>query len=581
MINKRLIREVKSSQKYVGGQVACQWAMLLCNIVMVLVWSGLFQQLFAGTAQKQDLLFAVVVAVVCMAIRFVFSKLAAKMGYLAGRDVKHLLREKIYNKLVQMGNSYQEKAATSEMVQLSVEGVEQLETYFGAYLPQFFYSMIAPITLFVVLSFISVKAAIVLLICVPLIPVSIVFVQKFAKKLLSRYWGQYTSLGDSFLENLQGMTTLKIYRADQAKQEQMNKEAESFRKVTMRVLTMQLNSITIMDLVAFGGAALGVILGLQELIAGNISMAGTLAIILLSAEFFIPMRTLGSFFHIAMNGMAACDKIFRFLDSEVEEKGTKPLTDDLTIQIKDLHFGYEKDREILKGINQTFETGKFYALVGKSGCGKSTLSSLLAGKHHNYQGEILIGNTELRQLDENDLLKKMTLIGHNSYLFQGTVRYNLQFAAPNATDEQLWQVLEQVKLADFLRSEQGLDTKLQERGSNFSGGQRQRLALARAVLHDSPIYIFDEAASNVDVESEEDIMQMIMQMAKTKTVFLISHRLANVVQADRILLLQNGEIAEAGTHNELMEQKGSYAQMFLSQQQLEQYGKKGTNSNVE
>ena len=499
MINKRLIKEVRSSRKYVGWQVACQWIMLLCNIVMVLVWSSLFQHLFFGQAKQTDLLFAVLVAVVCMAVRFVFSRLAAKMGYLAGKEVKRLLREKIYTKLVQMGTSYQEKAATSEMVQLSVEGVEQLETYFGAYLPQFFYSMLAPLTLFAVLSFISLKAAVVLLICVPLIPVSIVFVQKFAKKLLNRYWGQYTSLGDGFLENLQGMTTLKIYRADDKKQQEMNRQAEQFRKVTMRVLTMQLNSITVMDLVAFGGAALGVILALQQLQTGEVTLTGALCIILLSAEFFIPMRTLGSFFHIAMNGMAACDKIFRFLDTPVEQKGTERIGEDLTIQLRSLSFGYEEERPILNGLNHTFTSGKFYALVGKSGCGKSTLSALLSGKYHGYQGDILLGGKELRCLDEQQLLKTITLIGHNSYLFQGTVRYNLQFAAPEATDEQLWQVLEKVKLADFLRSEQGLDTLLQERASNLSGGQRQRLALARAILHNSPIYIFDEAASNVDV----------------------------------------------------------------------------------
>ncbi len=575
MVNKRLVREVKSSQKYVVGQVACQWVMLICNIAMVLMWSVFFHHLFIGIVTKKGLLIAVAVTVVCMLIRFIFSKLAAKMGYLAGKEVKQVLREKIYNKLVKMGNSYQEKASTSEMVQLSVEGVEQLETYFGAYLPQFFYSMIAPITLFIVLSFVSIKAALVLLICVPLIPISIVLVQKFAKKLLAKYWGQYTSLGDSFLENLQGMTTLKIYRADENKQEQMNREAESFRKVTMRVLTMQLNSITVMDLVAFGGAAIGVILALQELTAGTVTMIGALLIILLSAEFFIPMRTLGSFFHIAMNGMAASEKIFKFLDSEDVEKGKKMLSDDLTIEVKNLRFGYEKEREILKGINQKFETGKFYALVGKSGCGKSTLSALLVGKNKNYQGKILIGGTELRDLDERELLKNITLIGHNSYLFQGSVRYNLQFGKTNATDEEMWKVLEQVKLADFLRSENGLDTVLQERGSNFSGGQRQRLALARAILHDSPIYIFDEAASNVDVESEEDIMQMVLEMSKIKTVFLISHRLANVVNADSIFLIENGQFAEQGTHNELMAKNGSYADMFLSQQKLEQYGKKG------
>lgn len=573
MINKRLMKEVPESKRYIGRQVLCQWIMLLCNIVMVLTWSQFFNQLYQGTTEKNSLWKVTMIAVICILIRFYFSKKAVKMGFLAGKEVKQLLREKIYRKLLRLGTSYQEKVATSEVVQVAVEGVEQLETYFGSYLPQFFYSMLAPITLFIVLSFVSIKAAIVLLICVPLIPISIMCVQKFAKKLLAKYWGQYTSLGDSFLENLQGMTTLKIYQADERKQEEMNKEAELFRKVTMRVLTMQLNSITIMDLVAFGGAGIGAILAVMELRAGHIGIGGALSIILLSAEFFIPMRLLGSFFHIAMNGMAASDKIFKFLECEEGKEKTEQLGKDLTIGLHQLQFGYEKDRRILDGVSEEFVAGKFYAFVGKSGCGKSTLASLICGKHMEYDGSITIGKKEVKEIKEESLLSKITLIGHNSYLFKGTVRYNLQCALPNATDEQLWKVLEQVKLADFLKEEKGLDTELKEQGSNFSGGQRQRLALARAILRDTPIYIFDEAASNVDVESENDIMSLIIEMAKEKTVFLISHRLANVILADKICVLENGKITESGSHQELLEQHGSYEKMWNQQQQLEQYGK--------
>ena len=573
MINKRLMQEVPESKRFIALQVLCQWVMLVCNIIMVLTWCQFFNQVFKGKAESSQLYIVTGIAIVCILVRFFFSKKAARMGFLAGKEVKQRLREKIYQKLLKLGSSYQEKVATSEIVQVAVEGVEQLETYFGAYLPQFFYSMIAPITLFVVLSFISVKAAIVLLICVPFIPISIIVVQKFAKKLLAKYWGQYTSLGDSFLENLQGMTTLKIYQADERKQEEMKQEAESFRKVTMRVLTMQLNSITIMDLVAFGGAGIGAILAILEMKAGNIELGGALSIILLSAEFFIPMRLLGSFFHIAMNGMAASDKIFRFLECEEGAEKTEKLGEDLTISVSNVQFGYEENRRILDGISETFVSGKFYAFVGKSGCGKSTLASLLCGKHMEYEGSIQIGGKEVREIQEDSLLSKITLIGHNSYLFKGTVRYNLQCAMPNATDEQLWNVLEQVKLADFLRGEQGLDTELKEQGSNFSGGQRQRLALARAILRDTPIYIFDESASNVDVESENDIMNLIIEMAKRKTVFLISHRLANVVLADRICVLKNGKIVESGTHESLLAQHGSYETMWQQQRQLEQYGR--------
>lgn len=571
MINKRLMKEVPDSGKYIARQVICQWSMLICNIVMVFTWSIFLSQLYERNIKSKDFILVIAIACICIAIRFFFSKQAIKMGFLAGKEVKQRLREKIYSKLVRLGTAYKEKAVTSEIVQIAVEGVEQLETYFGAYLPQFFYSMIAPITLFIVLSFISIKAAIVLLICVPLIPISIVCVQKFAKKLLAKYWGQYTNLGDSFLENLQGMTTLKIYQADEKKQQDMNIEAERFRKITMRVLTMQLNSITVMDLVAFGGSAIGVMIALLEHNKGSISIAGTLSIILLSAEFFIPMRTLGSFFHIAMNGMAASDKIFHFLEIKEEEKKSEQLGHSLDIEFHHVKFGYD-ERVVLQDINVSFPQGGFYALVGESGCGKSTLSSLLCGKHMGYEGKILIGGKELRCINGKSLLDTITLISHNSYLFRGSVRYNLQFALPNATDEQLWYVLEQVKLADFLRSEHGLDTLVKEGGSNLSGGQRQRLALARAMLHDTPIYIFDEAASNVDIESENDIMEMIFEMAKKKTVFLISHRLANVILADQIFVLKDGIIVEQGTHQHLVKEKGIYENMWKQQQALEQYG---------
>lgn len=573
MIKKRLMEEVPKSKRYVMIQVFYQWLMLICNIIMVFAWSIGFSRLYERTIGKEQFLLIVITTIVCVAVRFLLSKKVMKMSFLAGKEVKQILREKIYKKLLKLGMSYQEKRATSEIVQITVEGVEQLEIYFGSYLPQFFYSMIAPITLFIVVSMIHIKVAIILLICVPLIPASIVAVQKFAKRLLSKYWGQYTSLGDSFLENLQGMTTLKIYQADERKQKEMKQESEHFRKVTMRVLTMQLNSITIMDLVAFGGSALGILVAVLEFQAGTISIMGMIAIILLSAEFFIPMRTLGSFFHIAMNGMAASDKIFDFLDMPEENTATESISDISSIALDNVKFGYEKDRTILQGVSQKFEEGKFYALVGTSGSGKSTIASLLCGKHRQYDGNIWLGEKELRSVKQEQLHQYITFVGHNSYLFRGSVRYNLLLGNKNAMDEQLWKALEQVKLADFLREEDGLDTELKERGSNFSGGQRQRLAIARAILRDTPIYIFDEAASNIDVESENDIMELITKMAKEKTVLLISHRLANVVKTDEIVVVKKGQLVERGTHEMLLKQQGEYAQMWTQQQELEQYGK--------
>lgn len=574
MIDKRLIRTVRESKKYIAWNVIYQWISLVANITMMVSIADLLSRLFANTADRENFVCTVIVVAAAVGIRYFCAVQSAKMGYLSSKAVKKVLREKIYRKLLRLGSSYKEKAQTSEIVQISVEGVEQLETYFGAYLPQFFYAMLAPLTLFIVLGFVNVPAAAVLLVCVPLIPAAIAAVQTWAKKLLSKYWGQYTALGDTFLENLQGLTTLKIYRADDFKNDEMNVEAEKFRKITMKVLTMQLNSITIMDLIAYGRAALGIVMSVTQYSKGNVSLAGCLLIIMLSADFFIPMRQLGSFFHIAMNGMAAGQKIFRLLDlPEAEEKKADCPKGDIVC--RDLHFSYDNDREILSGVNMTFKRGAFTAIVGESGCGKSTISAILTGRNKGYGGSVSVGETELSEIREADLMENITYISHQSYLFKGTVRDNLLMGKPDASDSELWEVLERVNLADFVRNEKGLDTGLSEKASNLSGGQCQRLALARALLHDSPIYIFDEATSNIDVESENDIMNEIQNLAESKTVILISHRLVNVVKADAIYVMVNGKIAESGKHRELLENKADYEKLWEAQQRLENYGKDG------
>ena len=460
------------------------------------------------------------------------------------------------------------------MVQVSTEGVEQLETYFGKYLPQLFYSLIAPLTLFVILSRVSLKASVILLICVPLIPISIVAVQKIAKKLLDKYWSIYTGLGDSFLENLQGLTTLKIYQADQQKADEMDMESQNFRRITMKVLTMQLNSTSVMDIVAYGGAAIGMAVAVSEFLKGNISISGTLCIVLLASEFFLPLRLLGSFFHIAMNGMAASDKIFKILDLPELQTGGKILPDGaLDISFKNVHFAYEEDREILKGINLYLPAGSFVSLVGESGCGKSTIAGIISAKNRGFTGEITIGGVPLSQVKETDLMRHVVLVRHNSYLFKGTVEENLRMAKPDATEAEMEEVLDKVNLLGFLQTQDGLQTKLLEKAGNLSGGQCQRLAIARALLRDSAVYIFDEAASNIDVESEELIMDVIHQLARAKTVLLISHRLANVVNSDQIYFLKDGEIKESGKHEELMQLNGEYRHLYDSQMALENYGK--------
>ncbi|MBR4060450.1 MAG: ABC transporter ATP-binding protein/permease [Lachnospiraceae bacterium] len=574
MIKTRLIRLLSQSKKYIIYQVLWQWLALLSQIVAIFQVSRLLQQAADGTFEVQSLFHAAGIFTGVMAVRFICERMAAKATYMASVDVKHVLREKIYDKMLRLGASYKEQVSTSEVVQVCSEGVEQLETYFGRYLPQLFYSLLAPVTLFGVLSFVSFKASLVLLFCVPLIPVSIVLVQKIAKKLLSKYWSIYTGLGDSFLENLQGLTTLKIYQADEKKAAEMDEESERFRKITMKVLTMQLNSTSVMDIMAYGGAAVGMIVVLGEFAAGKVLFSGALIVILLASEFFIPLRLLGSFFHIAMNGMAASDNIFRILDLPEPEQGTEMLSGDgLSIHLQDVHFGYDEEREVLKGITLDIPVGSFVSLVGESGSGKSTIAGLLSGKNRAFNGNIRIGETYLQNISEKSLMEQVTVIRHNSYLFKGTVAENLRMAKEDATDEEMIAVLKKVNLWDFMTMQKGLETELLEKASNLSGGQCQRLALARGLLHNSKIYIFDEATSNIDIESEELIMSVIHELARTKSVLLISHRLSNVVKSDCIYMLKDGVIAEQGHHELLMAQKGPYQKLFDYQNQLEQYGK--------
>ena len=577
MIKTRLVGLLSHAKKYIVYTILWQWAALLSQVLAVFSIADLLERVVYRAVTVPIIERTILILVLVVVIRFICERMGARSSYLACVDVKRILREKIYEKMLKLGASYSEQVSSSEVVQVSTEGVEQLETYFGKYLPQLFYSLIAPLTLFLILCRVSVKASVILLICVPLIPISIVVVQKIAKRLLNNYWSIYTGLGDSFLENLQGLTTLKIYQADQQKADEMDVEYQNFRRITMKVLTMQLNSTSVMDIVAYGGAAIGMAVAVSEFLKGNIGVAGTLCIVLLASEFFLPLRLLGSFFHIAMNGMAASDKIFKILDLPEPQAGEKTLPDGaLDITLKDVHFSYEEDREILKGINLNLPVGSFVSLVGESGCGKSTIAGILAAKNRGYNGEITIGGVPLNEVNETNLMQRVVLVRHNSYLFKGTVEENLKMAKPDATKEEMEAVLQKVNLLGFLQTQDGLQTQLLEKASNLSGGQCQRLVIARALLkEDSKVYIFDEAASNIDVESEELIMNVIHNLAKTKTVLLISHRLANVVKSDKIYFLKDGEIKESGKHEELMSQNGAYRHLYESQMALENYGKGG------
>lgn len=569
VINKRLVKTVEGSMKSVLKAVFYQWIALLMNVIFVASVAYLLQQAYLEQLSTTLLLQVVIIWLLVIIVRFFCYKRATLMGYKASYGVKKIMRKKIYQKILELGISYQQNMKTSEVVQVAMEGVEQLEIYFSKYLPQFIYSMLAPVTLFIIFCFINIKTATVLLICVPLIPLSIVAVQKFAKCLLVKYWGAYTNLGDSFLENLQGLTTLKIYQADSFKTTQMDQEAETFRKITMKVLTMQLNSISIMDIVAFGGAALGMILAIFEYQAGNLTFSGMIIIILLSSDFFIPLRLLGSFFHIAMNGMAASDKIFKLLDTNKDEEGTVVLPKrEVTIELTKLNFNYQKEEPILKELTAKFLDKGMYCFVGKSGCGKSTLVSLLSGYQRVYQGSILFNGHELSTIKQDNIMQLVTVVNHDGYLFAGTLRYNLMMATNVTNDKTLWEVLQQVQIIDFVKEQGGLDMEILAQGSNLSGGQKQRLLLARALLKDTPVYIFDEATSNIDVESENAIMEVINRLQESKIVIMISHRLDNSIKAKVIYMMEEGRIVEEGKYDQLCRNNGPYASLFEQQRQL-------------
>ena len=569
MINKRLVRLLSDGKKYIYGNIFFQWVNLIANIVAIFLISDFISDSYYGKVTDTKLIRLIIILAIAVLARVICNIASNKMSYLSSKKVKQVLRHKIMEKMLMLGSSYNEKVRTSEVVQVSVEGVEQIETYFGLYLPQLFYSLLAPLTLFAVIVFMSFTPAIVLLLCVPLIPISIAAVQTFAKKLLAKYWGRYTGLGDTFLENLQGLTTLKIYQADEYKNKKMNEEAEEFRKITMKVLTMQLNSITIMDLVAYGGAALGIILTVKQFVAGNIRLDQAIAIILLSADFFIPMRQLGSFFHIAMNGMAAIDKIFKILDLEVPEEKTMILPEKGSIKVENLSFAYDESHNVLNDISIELLEQGMISLVGASGSGKSTMASLLMKRSKNYSGKIFVGEVDFNEISEKSVMDNITYISHSSYIFKGTVRDNLLMAKVDAKDEELWKVLKKTNLADFFEADNGLDFEIAEAGGNLSGGQKQRLALARGLLHDSRFYIFDESTSNIDVESEEVILEQIKELAKHKGVLMISHRLANVVSSDKIFVLEKGQLKEEGTHEELLTTHGIYSTLWETQQSLE------------
>lgn len=593
MINKRLIGICSESKKYIALTVLTSWISIVCNILIILMVGQFINKVYTvrgllvnleidklstllkfKVSENLSLAGTIAIIAVLLIIRYFSNIMYGKLSYLASASVRVNLRELIYKKLLKLGVGYNKVQSTSTIVQMTVEGVEALEIYFGRYLPQFFYSMLAPITLFVFISFISIKSAVVFIVCVPLIPLSIIAIMKIAKKILKEYWNSYANLGDTFLENLQGLTTLKVFDIDEERHRKMNEEAEGFRKITMKVLSMQLNSINIMDLIAFGGAALGTIVALIEFKNGNLSVGNLFVIILLSSEFFIPLRLLGSYFHIAMNGMAACDKIFYLLDAEEKEKDicddSASKLNNISVSLENVKFSYDGERTVVDNVNMDIPNKGLVAIVGESGSGKSTIASLIMNTNSVTHGAIKLNGINIENIALDDIYNKISLVSTNSYIFNGSIMDNLLMGKYDATKSEINDALKKARLHDFVQSlRDGLNTNVGEGGSSLSGGQKQRLALARAILGNREMIIFDEATSNIDIESEEAIWESIYELSKDKTILVISHRLANVVDADNIYVMKDGKIVENGNHDELINIKGEYFSMVNKQNQLE------------
>ena len=572
MIDKKLLALLGDNKKYIFYAVGLMIVGLFANLAITASICYAIQyaaEYTSSGSNAQGFILPAVIVIIAMAIRYVTSRSIGDLKDTLGRNVKKDLRQKIYDKIIKLGVRTTDNMSMAGLTQLSMEGVEQLDLYYSAYIPQFFYAMIAPIILFIVTVRINWAVALVLLACVPLIPMSIIAVSRYAKKIFAKYWGKYTSMGDSFLDSVQGLKELKIFQADAAQNIKMNETSEEFRKITMKVLVMQLASTTIMDMVAYGGAGLGIALTIHAVVNGSLSAYAALFLILVAVDFFLPLRAFGSAFHIAMNGASAGNKILSLLAQPDPVWGNETVAS-TEITVKDVTFSYDGKRDVLKHASMNFGSTGMCAIVGESGSGKSTVVNLLLGAYHPQQGSILVGNKPLETLSRESYYSHISVVSYNTYIFNETIRQNFMLAKYNVTDEEIYSALKKVNLYDFIIDNDGLDKVITEDAANISGGQKQRLALAINLVANKDIYIFDEATSNIDIESEAIIMNNIKELSKEKSVIVISHRLANVIAADTIYYIEDGEVKEHGTHAELMNMHEGYAKLYTTQKDLEE-----------
>ena len=572
MIDKKLLALLGGNKKYIFYTVGLMIVGLFANLAITasICYAIQYAAEYASSGSNaQGFILPTVIVIIAMAIRYITSRSIGDLKDTLGRNVKKNLRQRIYDKIIKLGVRTTDNMSMAGLTQLSMEGVEQLDLYYSAYIPQFFYAMIAPIILFVVTVRINWAVALVLLACVPLIPMSIIAVSRYAKKIFAKYWGKYTSMGDSFLDSVQGLKELKIFQADAAQNIKMNETSEEFRKITMKVLVMQLASTTIMDMVAYGGAGLGIALTIHAVVNGALSAYAALFLILVAVDFFLPLRAFGSAFHIAMNGASAGNKILSLLAQPDPVWGNETV-DSTKIAIKDVTFSYDGTRDVLQHVSMSFGSTGMHAIVGESGSGKSTVVNLLLGAYHPQQGSILVGNKPLETLNREAYYSHISVVSYNTYIFNETIRQNFMLAKADVTDEEIYNALKKVNLYDFIIGNGGLDKIITEDAANISGGQKQRLALAINLVANKDIYIFDEATSNIDIESEAIIMNNIKELSKEKSVIVISHRLANVIAADTIYYIEDGEVKEHGTHAELMNMHEGYAKLYTTQKNLEE-----------